>query len=313
MSCVKLSIIIPFYKGETLIRNLLRSLSESYKQSNKNIVIEIIVIIDSVNSSFNEIENIIFHELFGSELKNNLIIKKNHINLGVSKSRNFGLSISNGEYVTFIDQDDYVSIKYFSVLGEKLNKIHSIYVLNGYIIESKFLKKVPLYYFTPNITLKTLIKRNILYTPGIMIFKKSDLLREPIFDDSFSDKKGVDDWAAYLSIFIKYPVKIYFINEKLFYYCLHQNNFSHDLNTSSEASIELLNTFSKYNELSALINHSKKSIYFKLGLLQSKNKMLFSIKNIDHFFSYLLCNFFDLNILIGFIHKKLINFDCRKL
>lgn len=54
--------------------------------------------------------------------KDDRIICVHKENVGVSSARNVGLRIASGEYVTFIDGDDWVEPKYISYL---LNLVES--------------------------------------------------------------------------------------------------------------------------------------------------------------------------------------------
>ena len=42
---------------------------------------------------------------------------------GVSNARNMALDVAEGEYVTFIDDDDFISPRYLELLYEKASKI----------------------------------------------------------------------------------------------------------------------------------------------------------------------------------------------
>lgn len=90
------SIVIPIYNSEKyLVRCLESIMSQSYSN------IEIILINDgSIDTS----EEICRHY---SEIDTRvlLISTENH---GVSAARNIGLNIANGDYITFVDSDDYV-------------------------------------------------------------------------------------------------------------------------------------------------------------------------------------------------------------
>ena len=48
--------------------------------------------------------------------KINIKVYRNQKNKGISYSRNFGVNVSNSEYITFVDSDDYV-------FGKKFDKI----------------------------------------------------------------------------------------------------------------------------------------------------------------------------------------------
>ena len=97
----KISVIIPVYNSENTI---IRTLDSIFSQNYKNY--EVIIVNDgSSDNSYN-------------------IIKKycdNHANFfvydipnqGVSNARNFGLEKASGDYIIFLDSDDWVDVEYF--------------------------------------------------------------------------------------------------------------------------------------------------------------------------------------------------------
>lgn len=92
---VKVSVIIPVYNVEEYILECIDSI---VKQTLKEI--EIIVVNDgSTDKSLDKIYSI----------KDKRIIIINQVNRGLSSARNKGLENSNGEYIVFIDSDDFIS------------------------------------------------------------------------------------------------------------------------------------------------------------------------------------------------------------
>lgn len=100
------SIIIPVYNAEKYIEKCINSL---INQTDNNL--EFIFINDcSSDNSLN-----ILKECEDSRIK---IINLKH-NVGVATARNIGLSVAKGEYVGFVDPDDYVDLTYFGHLYRK--------------------------------------------------------------------------------------------------------------------------------------------------------------------------------------------------
>lgn len=99
-----ISIIVPLYNNERFIGNCIESfLGQTYKN------FELIIIDDgSTDNSFAKAKE---YEQVDKRVKCYHADKK-----GVSAARNQGLDLSNGEYVCFIDSDDYVSKYYLECL-----------------------------------------------------------------------------------------------------------------------------------------------------------------------------------------------------
>lgn len=91
----KISVIIPVYNGEKTIKRCIESL---LKQSYNNF--EIIVINDGSTDKTN-----LILQNFNKNPKVNILEQSNS---GVSNARNVGIKNSTGEYISFVDADDYV-------------------------------------------------------------------------------------------------------------------------------------------------------------------------------------------------------------
>ncbi len=94
-----ISVIVPAYNVEKYIPKTLKSLKNQTFKS-----IEVIVVNDG---STDNTRNVIINELTGADFDWKLIDQENK---GVSVARNTGIEVSNGEYVYFLDGDDYVHI-----------------------------------------------------------------------------------------------------------------------------------------------------------------------------------------------------------
>ena len=97
MSALKLSIIVPVYNVERYLEKCLKSLC------GLNIENEIIIINDGTKDGSLEIA-----EKFRENHKNENIKIISQKNQGLSEARNNGLKVAKGEYISFIDSDDFV-------------------------------------------------------------------------------------------------------------------------------------------------------------------------------------------------------------
>ena len=92
----KVSIIIPAYNADKWIGRCLEScIRQDYPK------LEIIVVNDGSTDRTLEVCN-------NYKKKNNNVIVINKENRGVSNSRNVGIKKSTGEYLLFVDADDYI-------------------------------------------------------------------------------------------------------------------------------------------------------------------------------------------------------------
>ena len=97
----KISVIIPVYNTEQYLKRCLDSIKENTYQ-----YLEIICINDG--STDNSLEIL---EQYQKDDSRFIIIDQK--NSGVSKARNNGLEKATGDYIAFIDSDDWINPKYF--------------------------------------------------------------------------------------------------------------------------------------------------------------------------------------------------------
>ena len=108
MRKTEVSIIIPTYKPGNYIWSCLDSIC---RQTISKERIELVVVVNGCNEPYvGDIKRFLYN-------CGNLQYKVLHTDVpGVSKARNMGLSVAKGEWVSFIDDDDWVSENYFEEL-----------------------------------------------------------------------------------------------------------------------------------------------------------------------------------------------------
>lgn len=107
MSQIKVSVIIPVYNVEKYIRECVESV---LNQTLDNI--EIIIVNDGTKDNSMEVIQDLCEE-------NNNIIVINKENGGLSSARNEGLKYARGEYISFIDSDDYIESNFLEILYDR--------------------------------------------------------------------------------------------------------------------------------------------------------------------------------------------------
>jgi glycosyltransferase involved in cell wall biosynthesis len=310
-----LSIVIPFYFGENHIINLIQSLERSYNTSDKKIKPDIILIIDSVNSDIAQIEKQLAENLT-DEFFSIIKIFKNNKNIGAALSRNFGLSLSLSEFITFIDQDDFVEDKYFSVLENtiKAESDFDYYLLNGFYVEELTRKKIPFFYVRPKINLKRIIGQNRIKTPGMIVFNKNTLIKNSCkFVDLDPNLKGCDDWYLLIDLYFKKPeLEHCFVSYKIFNYLFHGKNYSNNLRISILGSIKVLSHFGTlYPFMESAIRKNILRLEFEYSIYNNRNKIKAILKNPKGLFLFLIVRFSDLNRLLFSTNRIFHNISFR--
>jgi len=106
----KISIIIPVYNVEKYLKDCLNSIiNQTFKD------IEIICINDG--STDDSLNILLEYANFDKRIK---II--NQSNFGVSHARNQGIETAQGEYISFVDSDDWVDTNYFENLYDAITR-----------------------------------------------------------------------------------------------------------------------------------------------------------------------------------------------
>lgn len=135
MSELKLSIIVPVYNAEAYLE---KNMMTIIKQLGKSC--ELILVNDGSTDDTPRICSALTEYC-------QQVIFINKTNEGVSMARNAGIERARGEYLTFVDSDDYVADEYISRINTLLNNQADLYLFNNYVkgesvyIEKKFLTK----------------------------------------------------------------------------------------------------------------------------------------------------------------------------
>ena len=125
MNNIKISVIIPVYNVENYLRQCLDSIiNQTLKE------IEIICINDGSTDSSKQI-------LEEYALKDERIKIINQKNKGVSAARNTGIDAATGEYIGFVDSDDWVKLDAYEKLYNKITRedVDIVFSRYNYVFE----------------------------------------------------------------------------------------------------------------------------------------------------------------------------------
>ncbi len=255
----KISVIIPIYNTE---KYLSKCVSSVINQTYKNI--EIILIDDgSTDRSLN-----ICKKFSKNDDRIKVIYEENK---GVSYARNMGIKNSTGEYITFIDSDDFIDENMLLNLYNVLIKENADVSVCGYdFYDGKHFK----YKKRKNYTLTGDDKYK-----GIFSFNcQGKLYKKELFNNILFDNKTFAEDAYINFKLLKKVNKITYILEKPLYHYRKRNN---SLSTTyGVRHFELLDVI---NEIIDFLKDFDKGLYKKALVYRYINfgEIIYNIKNID--------------------------------
>lgn len=120
-SNIKISFIYPYFNKKDVINFSINSIES--QEVPEEIKYEIIVIDDG--SELKEVSKIIPDRI--------IYLWRNKFNYGISRSRNLGAKIANGEYFVFIDPDLILNPKYLKSMMDQFQQFGNRVILTGYL------------------------------------------------------------------------------------------------------------------------------------------------------------------------------------
>lgn len=207
----KVSIIVPVYNCEKYILRCVNSLlNQTYKNT------EILLIDDGSTDNSLEICNYL-----SKENANVHVFHK--INEGLSATRNFGIEKAKGDYIGFVDSDDYVSIDFYERLVELLEN-HEDSIASANIIRffEDETRKIIFKMGNCHLDYEEFLKNLLLHKGDVSVCNKlfpTNLIKKY----RFQENKLNEDLLFFFSF--KF-VKIYYANINGYYYFCRKNSIS---------------------------------------------------------------------------------------
>lgn len=187
MDTIKLSIIIPYYETQDLTLKLVKEIMTQ----KENLPVELILIDDASNG-----------EIFENEVD---IYLRNKQNKGGAASRNRGVRHAQGEYVVFIDCDDFIFNDYIKICLQLIEEENDLSWLSW---TSIYGDAVVTNTEQPNIA------------PWGCVFKKDLLLKNP-----FNENKNIGEEPEFWeNVFKNSNLKIGYTNKIVYIYNIRDDS-----------------------------------------------------------------------------------------
>lgn len=202
----KFSIIIPIYNAEKYLnRCILSIINQTYRD------FEIILVDDGSKDNSGTICD--------KYAENDARIKVIHQNnSGVSTARNAGLKNAVGDYIIFVDSDDYIEFDMLEKIKYILDKYDVdciIYNLNN-IIETKYVDEDELIE-----NMIKLIKTETINAPWNKLYKRNIIEK---YNIQYDERIEIGEDLLFSIKYISKIKKVYLLNERLYNYVIENNN-----------------------------------------------------------------------------------------
>lgn len=295
-----ISVIIPIYNVEKYLRQCLESvINQNYKEY------EVILVNDGSTDSS---KNIAIE--FCKKYSNIKFIDK--ANGGLSSARNAGLEVANGEYIVFIDSDDYIRSDYLEKLYQSISQNDSdisicnlvkVYEKKGEEEEGNLDVNCIKCYSNVDV-LKMIFEGKIFCYAWDKIYKKSLFIENNI---RYPEGRLYEDIFTTIRL-ISYSRKIKFVNEPLYFYRIRKGNITSiksdkaikdynyaikkvneffDIHTNIRSNIEneiinfnMLYTLSSLDMLATYCNYNKREFYETYSNIYRKELFDYGIKQV---------------------------------
>jgi len=237
----KISIIVPIYNEEENLRKCIESLiNQTYKE------LEIILINDGSTDKSKEIIE---------SFKDKRIVAIHKKNTGISDTRNTGIDKSTGDYIMFVDSDDYLELNCIERLIETAEKENSEIVMFNYYLETPS-KRIEIK--LPKIEARNLKEDKDLLTkihlgPCTKIFK-SELIKDNLFPLNLK----YEDVPFVVEAVIK-AGKISFIPDYLYHYVIKKSG---ETITRDERIFDIITICAIVEKKLEQINYVNKTNFF---------------------------------------------------
>lgn len=251
------SMIIPFYKGQKYIPELMKMVLENWNSFRLG-TLEVVLVNDSPETEI---------ELDVSKYPFDIQIITNPINMGIHRTRVNGLNHCRGEYVLFLDQDDVIVENYLQNQCSKIGQSDFI-VSNGYKIGKNGEKK-PIFdslkhqKCTEKIWCYCLYS-NPIVSPGQAVIKKGAV--PPQWKKAALENNGADDYLLWILLLSEN--KKMMINSDFLYYHIETGE-----NTSLDTTKMMKSVQDMLVVLKGTISPFKQHLIMRRSKYYNKKKM----------------------------------------
>lgn len=241
----KVSVIVPFYNVEKYIEKCLDSLVNQTLEE-----IEIILVNDGSQDNSEEKAKE-FEKRYPNKIK---YYKK--ANGGLGDARNFGIKYASGEYIAFLDSDDFVEPTMYEEMYKKAKQENADMVECDFWWEYPNKKKEDIGNTYSN-------QKEMLYKSRVVAWNK--LIKREIYEKHpearFSVGLRYEDVEGFYKI-LPYIKKVAFVRKCFIHYIQRQGSISNTQNQKNEEIFTVLENVINYYKKNNLYNDFKEELEY---------------------------------------------------
>lgn len=237
---MRLSVIIPIYNAQKYLRKCLETVSMCSSSEMECIL---------VNDGSKDASLELCQEFVEKDSRFHIINKKNE---GVSVARNTGMIHASGQYVFFLDADDYIDTKKWDIILKAIGDDFDFIAFSYYTLHENGEVEEELFKIEGQVTKDIrAAKRLILTTPALNTCWGKLMRRDIIMDNSIQFKRGVKtgEDALFVMDYFQYVKTCSLYNDIVIYYRQHSNSAMHRINMDA-----------KLNDFQALYDYRNKLV-----------------------------------------------------
>ncbi len=259
----KVSVVVPIYNVEKYIKKCMDSLVNQTLQE-----IQIIFVNDGSTDESGEIA-----KEYASKYPNKIIYLEKE-NGGLSDARNFGMRYAEGEYIAFLDSDDYVENTMYEEMYNKALQENSDYVECDFLWE--YPDKIKVDKRTPYNN-----KKEMLTNVRVVAWNKL-IKREILEKNNISFPKGLRyEDIEFIYKLIPYLNKVSYVDKEFVHYVQRNNSIANVQNERTAEVFTIFDNIIKYYQEKGFYEEYKEELEYSYSriLLCSSLKRICKIKD----------------------------------
>lgn len=278
------SVIVPFYKGNKYINNILKMMKDNAAIA-KKISIEVVLVNDSPETEIQYDQCLVEGYM--------LTIVQHEKNMGIQQARITGINSAKGKYILMLDQDDEVASDAIKSQFDLINGAAAV-ISNGYSENIDGVKKI-LYKSKKQMSVVNDFSYyfyfgNMIASPGLCLIRKDKIPMK--WMSNVMQINGADDWLLWV-LFLNAGNK-FVLNDKFLY--VHKNDGCNTSDNeekmlaSSQEALDIVKDEVKINSKLLAVYERRLKMrrkYIKAGRIKKRVEYL---KNLDIFFYVLRYN-----------------------